>query len=90
MTLLEQMLEHIKSPEFLTYVEAFPDSYDQARLATQVSIDEPGTDVQALGRFYQRLWEALPDAPGIRFGAFYKICDFAEAYCFPSADEEAS
>ena len=77
------MRAHITSPEFLTYIEAFPDAYEFAKNRSGVSIEQPGDSLTSLGRFYQFLWEALPDAPGIRHGAFYRICDFAEAYCFP-------
>ena len=85
--LLEEMQAHIASPEFLAYVEQFPDAYDAAVRTTFVSIDEPGSNATQLGKFYQVMWEELPDNPNIRHGAFFKICDFAEQYCFPGEDE---
>jgi len=84
--LLEEMQVFIQSPMFLTYVEHFPDAYQAASELTSVSIEQPGDDLRQLGRFYQTMWDALPDAPYIRHGAFYKICDFAEKYCYPDED----
>lgn len=38
-------------------------------------------------KFCQNVWDALPDTPMIRSGAFFPLCDFASYWLFGQYDE---
>lgn len=82
--LTEECKEFLMSEEFARYAAEFPVAYAKACLKTDLinSIGEWPLDWRKLGAFCQRFWETLPDDPSIRHGAFFRLCDFAERYCF--------
>jgi hypothetical protein len=51
------------------------------RVKNPIPPSEAKTREEILKQF-QDFWEALPDSPEIRTGAFFPICDLAEEYCF--------
>lgn len=70
------------------YVKYFPDSVAEANYYAGITFEEimefnfDEFNEYKVGQWFQDFWEALPDNASIRFGAFYKICDIAEQYCF--------
>lgn len=85
----EILQEFFNSTEFIDYIKSFPHAYKKALEDTfHGKVPTDITTSEQWGEFYQRLWEVLPDSPRIRYGAFFRICDFAEDFCFGSSDEE--
>lgn len=79
----ENATEFFNSDEFMDYAKSFQSAYDKAfEGAFNGKYPSDTTTRNKWGEFYQRLWEALPDSPRIRYGAFFQICLFAADYCF--------
>lgn len=78
----KEAYEFLKSDDAQFYMDYFQGS------ATRALAEVGGTltEDNAL-KFCQCLWEQLPDRMGIRFGAFFRICEFAEEYCFGEDDD---
>lgn len=75
----------LNSFEFENYAEQFSSEYLTACL--KVNLDPINRENwpmnwEKLGRFCQEFWEELPNSPRIRYGAFFKLCDFAEDWCY--------
>jgi hypothetical protein len=75
----------LNSDDFKQYSKDFLSSY--IRACEQESLDPNNRSKwpmnwEKLGSFCQSFWEALPDSASIRQGAFFKLCDFSEDYCF--------
>lgn len=70
------------------YVKHFPDSVNEANYYSGITfeaiskLDFDEFSEYKVGQWFQDFWEALPDSASIRFGAFYKICDIAEEFCY--------
>lgn len=76
----------LTSKEFADYAKEFPGSYRAAVAAAGLdhiaSREDWPLEWEKLGWFCQYFWECLPHDPGIRHGAFFKVCEFAEIWCF--------
>lgn len=81
--------EWLKTPEALSYLRRW--ELPAARASVNSGLDfnhlEEADDIVLLS-FFQYFWEALPDIPDIRTGAFFRVCDFAEFYCFEMEDDK--
>lgn len=47
---------------------------------------EDYSDLEKVVNWFQYFWQDLPDSPGIRWGAFWKVCDIAG--CIFGFDDE--
>lgn len=75
----------LNSESFADYAKAYPSAYTRACARLSLDPDNRLTwpmEWDKVGQFCQEFWELLPDSPSIRFGAFFKLCDFAEDWCF--------
>jgi hypothetical protein len=75
----------LNSESFAQYANAFPKAYVGA--CARVNLDpldrlQWPLEWDKVGRFCQEFWELLPESSEIRYGAFFKLCDFAEDWCF--------
>lgn len=76
--LTEEAMGYLNTEAFKQYVEMFPAAWREA--LRRIGEAPKHSNVLEL---FQRLWEELPDSPDIRIHpAFYRICDYAEEYCF--------
>jgi len=87
-TIGEQALEYLQTSKELDkfcrrFVKAADYAAQQAYNAGAINIALMTPELSL--KFFQDLWEALPDDPILHSDencqVFYKICDFAEAYC---------
>lgn len=77
--------EFLNSTEFAMYAMEF--SLPYLRACARVNLDPIDRtkwplNWDKIGRFCQEFWDCLPAESRIRHGAFFKLCDFAEDWCF--------
>jgi hypothetical protein len=75
----------LNTVEFRDYAREFSGAYVRACARVNLDPDKRShwpLEWDKIGKFCQVFWETLPDHSMIRHGAFFKLCEFAEHYCF--------